>query len=230
VGSVRIYSKSGIRVLGAKQEFQSESFRLQVKPTVTERKAMSSIYYSAAWTECGCLISCWHEHKTVAEAASCIPCAGGYVVSVENDAMRSLTTVEESEFQSVIRGNSANTPTPDATVQTSAEASRESGYAVMTRIRVGDRWTWSTWTCFETHAEAGAHARKSNKVARLRFHEWIALFETAESASPSVRDMQQENLFPRGEGETLVEFVLRFLACQTQNQPDGGRHGQASER
>ena len=190
-----------------------------VKPTVTERKAMSSIYYSAAWTECGCLISCWHEHTTVPEAASCIPCAGGYVVGVENGVMRSLTAEEESQFQSVIRGDSADKPAPDITVQPSAEASRDSGYAVMTRIRVGNGWTWTMWMRFETYAEAVAHARKGNRVVRFRSPEWTALLQIAEPASPSVRDMPQENLLPRGEGETLLEFVLRFLAARTQNQP-----------
>ena len=154
-----------------------------MKPTVTERKAMSSFYYFAAWTECGCLISCWHEHKTVAEAASCIPCAGGYVVGVENVAMRSLTAEEESEFQSVIRDDSADKPKPDATVRPSAEASCDAGRVIT------------------------AHP------------EWTALLQTAEPASPSARDTPRENLPPRGEGETLLEFVLRFLASQTQNQP-----------
>jgi hypothetical protein len=51
---------------------------------------MTSIYYSAAWTDSGFLLGCSHQHKTVTEATSCIPCAGGYVVAVENGVMRSL--------------------------------------------------------------------------------------------------------------------------------------------
>jgi len=133
--------------------------------------------------------------------------------------MRSLTAEEESQFQSVIRGDSADKPAPDITVQPSAEASRDSGYAVMTRIRVGNGWTWTMWMRFETYAEAVAHARKGNRVVRFRSPEWTALLQIAEPASPSVRDMPQENLLPRGEGETLLEFVLRFLAARTQNQP-----------
>jgi len=62
---------------------------------------MSSLLYSAAWTECGCFLGCSHEHKTIGEADSCIPCAGGYIFAVENGAMRSLTVEEESEFQRV---------------------------------------------------------------------------------------------------------------------------------
>ncbi len=150
---------------------------------------MSSIYYSAVWAECGCLLSCWHEHKTVAEAASCIPSrAGGYVVGVENGVMRSLTAEEEAEFQCVVHPPCANSPVVQAALAAPAEAAvSDSSYAVMTRIRVGDRWTWTIWMRFETYAEAVVHARN-------------------------------ENLPPRGEGETLLEFVLRFLASQTQNQ------------
>jgi hypothetical protein len=180
---------------------------------------MKSIYYSAAWTDSGFLLGCSHEHETIVKADSCIPYAGGYVVGVENGVMRSLRVEEESKLQSVIRDDSADKPAPDSTVQPSAEGSRDSGYAVMTRIRVGDHWTWVTWMRFETYAEAVVHARKSNKVVRFRFLEWTALLQTAEPASPSVRDTTHENLPPRGEGETLLEFVLRFLPSQTQDQP-----------
>ncbi len=111
---------------------------------------MSSMYYSAAWTECGCFISCWHEHKTVLEAASCIPCAGGYVVAVENNAMRSLTTQEEVEFQCAVIDNPPVRIPP------------------VTRV--------------------------------------------------GIRETPCESLPPRGEKETLLEFVLRFLASEPWNQ------------
>jgi len=75
------------------------------------------MYYSATWTECGCLISCSHEHKTVAECASCIPCAGGYVVGVENGAMRSLTAEEESEFQCAVPSHSTHNSVVETTLQ-----------------------------------------------------------------------------------------------------------------
>jgi len=188
-GSVRIYSKSGIRLLAANKNFSRGVSVRMVKPTVTERKAMSSIYYSAAWTECGCLISCWHHHETVGEAVLCIRSAGGYVVAVETGVMRCLTAEEEAEFQCVVHPPCANSPLVQTALAAPAEAAvSDSSYAVMTRIRVGDRWTWTIWMRFETYAEAVVHARN-------------------------------ENLPPRGEGETLLEFVLRFLASQTQNQP-----------
>jgi hypothetical protein len=57
------------------------------------------MHYSAAWTDSGLLLACSHEHETIREADSCIPCAGGYVVGVENGVMRSLTAEEEAEFQ-----------------------------------------------------------------------------------------------------------------------------------
>lgn len=170
---------------------------------------MSSIYYSAAWTECGCLISCRHEHKTVTEAASCIPCAGGYVVGVEGCAMRSLTVEEESEFQCAIPGRCTNHPALDTTPVASAIIG--SGHAVMTRIRVGDHWTWTTWMLFATYAEAAVRAREGDKVVRFRSPEWAALRQHSEPASPVVRKAPPQRMPPQLEGETLVEFVLRFL-------------------
>ena len=185
---------------------------------------MGSMYYSAAWTECGCLISCWHKHKTVLEAASCIPCAGGYVVGVENGAMRALTAEEDSEFQCAVPSHSTDSRTVKTTPAEPAEAAvSDSGYAVMTRIRIGDDWTWTTWTTwirFETYAKATAHAREGNKVVRFRSPEWAALRQQTEVDSPTLIDMPQENVVPpRGEAETLLEFVLRFLAAHIQNQP-----------
>ena len=124
---------------------ESDYYTVRAPPVcmqASSREAMISIYYSAAWTECGCLISCWHEHETVVDAASCIPCAGGYVVAVENGAMRSLTAAEESEFQCTVLSD----PTDDPAVEPAPAAARES-------------------------------------------------------------------VPPRGEGETLLEFVLRFLSA-----------------
>jgi hypothetical protein len=127
--------------------------------------------------------------------------------------MRPLTAEEESEFQSVIRGEFADKPALDTTVQPPAEANLDSGYAVMTRIRVGDHWTWATWMRFETHAEAAAHARAGNKVVRFRSPEWAALRQQTEVASPLVMHAPQVSLPPRGDGETLLEFVLRLLSA-----------------
>jgi hypothetical protein len=180
---------------------------------------MKSIYYSAAWTDSGFLLGCSHEHKTIVEADSCIPCAGGYVVGVENGAMRSLTAEEEAEFQRVHYAPRTDEPPLDATQAAPAEAAvSDPGYAVMIRIRVGDRWTWTTWMRFETYAEAAAHAREGNKVVRFRSPEWAALRQQTEAASPLVINAPRESIPPRGEGETFVEFVLRLLDAFGLNQ------------
>ena len=117
-----------------------------------------SMYYFAAWTDSGFLLGCSQEHMTVAEAASCILCAGGYVVGVENGAMRSLTAEEESEFQCEHYPPRSDKPPLD------------------------------------------------------------------------IRAAPRQGVPPQLQGETLLEFVLRFLASQHKTSPDGGRHGQASER
>ncbi len=165
---------------------------------------MKSIYYSAAWTDSGCLLGCWHEHETIVEAASCSPCAGGYVVGVENGVMRSLRTEEQSEFQSSIRNHPSSKPathTPAPAPGSAEQASRVSGYAVMTRIRVVDHWTWATWMCFDTYAQAVAHARKGDKVVRFSSEEWAALRQQSAAAPPIRMDAGRECLPARGEGE-----------------------------
>jgi hypothetical protein len=195
-----------------------------VKPNATPREAMSLIYYSAAWTEYGCLVCCWHEHKTVGEAATCIPCAGGYLVGVKNDVMRSLRPEEEPDFQSAIQNHPSGKPAPHITVPAAAsaeQASSDSGYAVMTRIWVVDHWTWATWMCFDTYAQAVAHARKRDKVVRFSSEEWAALKQQKWAKQPQQTDAvpaihmnaARETLPSRVEGEPLVEFVLRLLSA-----------------
>jgi hypothetical protein len=148
------------------------------------------------------------------EADSCIPCAGGYVVGVENGVMRSLTAEEEAEFQCVHYAPRTDKPPLDAIRAGPAEASlSDSRYAIMTRIGVGDRWTWTTWMRFEAYAEAAAHAREGNKVVRFGTPEWTALRQHGEPASPIVIKASRERVPPQGEGETLVKFVLRFLSA-----------------
>ena len=178
------------------------------------------MYYSAAWTDSGFFLGCSHEHMTLAEAASCIPCAGGYVVGVENGAMRALTAEEESEFQCVHYPPRSDKPPLDAIRAAPAEAALgdDPGYAVMIRIRVGDRWTWATWMCFQTYAQAAAHALEGNKVVRFRTPEWAALRQQTEAASPLVINAPRESIPPRGESETFVEFVLRLLGAHGLDQ------------
>src|SRR5208283_1707362 len=141
----------------------------------SSREARSSMFYSAAWTDSGFLLGCSHEHETIVGADCCIPCAGGYVVGVENGVMRSLTAEEEAEFQRAHYAPRTERPPLDDTIRAARAAENDSRYAIMTRIRVGDHWTWTTWMCFETYAEAAAQARKHNKVVRFGSPEWVAL-------------------------------------------------------
>jgi hypothetical protein len=172
------------------------------------------VFYSAAWTDSGFLLGCSHEHETIVEADSCIPCAGGYVVGVENGVMRSLTAEEEAEFQRVHYAPRTDNPAVATTPAAPEEAAvSDSRYAIMKRIRVGDRWTWATWMCFQTYAEAAAHVQEGNKVVRFRSPEWAALRQQTEAASPIIINAPRESVPPRGEEETLLEFMHRFLSA-----------------
>ena len=180
---------------------------------------MKSIYYSAAWTDSGFLLGCSHEHKTVVEADSCIPCAGSYVVAVEDGVMRSLSVQEEAEFQRVHYAPRTDNPAVETTLTAPAEAGlSDSRYAIMTRIWAVDHWTWATWMSFD-YAQAAAHAREANKVVRFRSPEWVELRQQkwaaqpqqTEAAPPIRANKVRESIPPRGEAETFVEFVLRIL-------------------
>jgi len=173
---------------------------------------MSSIYYSAVWTDSGFFLRCSHEHETIGEANSCIPCAGGYVVAVEDGVMCSLTAAEEAECQLEHYARRTDNSAVETTPASLAEAAfSDPRYAVMIRIRVGDRWIWTTWMCFETYAEAAAHAREGNKVVRFRSPEWAALEQLTEDFSAVVIKAPQGSIPPQGQEETFLEFVLRFL-------------------
>jgi hypothetical protein len=184
---------------------------------------MNSIHYSAAWTDSDLFCVCCHEHETIGEAHSCIPCAGGYIVAVENGVMRALTAKEEAEFQCVHYAR--RTDRADMTVTVvPQETSSDSRYAVMTPIWVVDHWTRTTrttWMCFEAYAEAAAYAREGSKVVRFRSPEWAALEQQEWAAPPQHSETAasaREIDLSRREGETLVEFVLRFLDARSLDQ------------
>src|SRR5215475_10977226 len=173
---------------------------------------MSFIYYSAAWTDCGCFITCFHLHRTVSQAVACICTAGGYVVAVQNGVMRSLTEAEETEFQCAVSTHSAASPTVEAT-QRPAAGVCDFSYATMIRIRVVNRWVWTTWMHFETYAEAVRFARNGMKVVRFRSPEWKALRQQNEPASPIVIGAARENILLRREDEAFFHFVFRLLSA-----------------
>jgi hypothetical protein len=160
---------------------------------------MNSTYYFAAWTDSGFLLGCDHEHQTVSEAAGCISSAGGYVIAVENRALRALTNDEEAEFQRTPR----NSPAP-AVLQHD-----QSGYAVMVRVRFVDGWGWTTWMRSDTYEQAAAHARQGNKIVPFGSAEWNALCQSREPALAA--PAPQESRPSRYEGESLVEFVSRVV-------------------
>jgi len=87
---------------------------------------MRSTYYSAAWTECGCLITCWHRHRTVSGAAAGIRTAGGYVVAVSSGVMRSLTVAEEADFRGTRRSHPGHNPALETLPAQKEEGSRRS--------------------------------------------------------------------------------------------------------
>jgi hypothetical protein len=178
---------------------------------------MKPTYYSAAWTDSGFLLGCGHEHETIGDAATCIKCAGGSVVGIENGVMRCLSRGEESEFQSAI-GDPSKYPAPHIPAPASEKPGCNPGYAVMTRIRVVDHWSWTTGMCFETYGEAVAHAREGDKVVRFESEEWAALKQQEWAEQPQTDPVPPidangapESLPSRAEGEPLVEFVFRLL-------------------
>src|ERR1039458_1503279 len=131
-------------------------------------------------------------------------------------AMKSICySAEGAEFQHVNYAPRTDNPVPDTTVPVAAEkASRDPRYAVMTPIGVGDHWTWGTWMCFDTFAQAVAHARKGNKVVRFQSPEWAALKQQEWVAPPQqieAAPQPRETQISRIEGETFFEFVLRIL-------------------
>ena len=163
---------------------------------------MNSIHYSAAWTECGCLISCDHSHARVREAVACIRTAGAYVVAVE------LSVSEEAQFQFSLYNSPAHNNVADDVISRAQPI--DCCYAVMTRIWAGDHWTWTTWMGFETYRKASAHALEGDKVVRSRSAEWQALRQQTPVFPSS--DYCADDVFSlKAEAETLFEFVLRLL-------------------
>jgi len=54
-----------------------------------------STHYVVCWVQDNCQIRCWHQHRTVAEAAACVQNAGGFIRAVTNGRERSLTYEEQ---------------------------------------------------------------------------------------------------------------------------------------
>jgi len=179
---------------------------------------MISTYYSAVWTDSGCLLSCWHEHSTINEAAACISNAGVYVVASENGVLRALTADEEAEFQRAISEPPSDKPALDA-IRAAQERYRNDGtrYAVMVRIRVAGHYTWTTWMTYGTYGEAAARAGIGHRIVAFGSPQWVELQKHTEPARTNEerKECKDPTLSPDGrgrcEGETLVESMKRFL-------------------
>ena len=176
---------------------------------------MSSIHYCAAWTECGCFVSCGHSHTSVQEAVACISSAGSYVVAIDTGTMRSLNRTEEAEFQIAICNYLPVKPAEGA-LAVAACTAIDSRYAVMTRIRVGDQWARTTWMCFPSQAEASAHAREGDKVVRFRSAEWQELRQDTTVSGPK-HVCADSDPSRTGQDETLIETALRLLRTAEYN-------------
>ncbi|HEV2961925.1 MAG TPA: hypothetical protein VG649_08895 [Candidatus Angelobacter sp.] len=73
------------------------------KPT---KEAEKGLYYLATYADSDShgVMGCEHRHQTIYSATACISKAGGYVVAVENGEERSLTDLEEAQFQAAMSG------------------------------------------------------------------------------------------------------------------------------
>jgi hypothetical protein len=128
--------------------------------------------------------------------------------------MRSLTAAEESEFQSAVTNPSTGNPTLEAAGELVETLGRDAGYAIMIRIRTERGWTWTTWMRFKTYAQALRVVRDGMKVVHFRSPEWTALRQETDAASSAPQERCSEQYEPPREGETLIEFVLRFLSTR----------------
>lgn len=176
---------------------------------------MTSIYYSAVWTDSGCLLSCWHEHPTVREAAECFNYAGAYVLATENSLLRALTVDEEAEFQRTISAPRTDKPALDA-IPAAQERYRNDGtrYAVMLRIQVVDHYEWTTWMTYDTYGEAVARVGTAYKIVAFGSPQWVELKKHTEPVLTDKefkRSARAANGPTRREGETLLQHVNRLL-------------------
>src|SRR5215469_3213127 len=191
---------------------------------------MSSTRYSAAWLECGCLLTCGHAHESVGGAVACIRIAGAYVVAVDFGTMRSLDKAEEAQYQSAVVQCTRRFDFPLDSPALASPESIDSRYAVMTRIRVRGQWTWTTWMCFRTHADAARHAWEGDRVVRFRSAEWHELRRQTTVPAPSHAGADAHlspTSQPTSQDETLVEAVFRWLdTCGFDERPPGRFKGQ----
>jgi hypothetical protein len=68
-------------------------------------------HFVAAHTDSGLLISCNHQHPSVATAVACISQPGGYVIAVKDNNFFALNEGEEAEFHAIMFGRTSRSKT-----------------------------------------------------------------------------------------------------------------------
>ncbi len=63
----------------------------------------------------------------------------------------------------MVRNNSQCSPGITDKLAVEAMQYDTSGYAVMVRVRLVDRWAWTTWMRYDTYEQAAAHERAGDK-------------------------------------------------------------------
>jgi GGDEF domain-containing protein len=99
-----------------------------------------------------------------------------------------------------------------------------SGYAVMVRVRLVDRWAWTTWMRYDTYEQAAAHKREGHKIVPLGSAEWAALRQSAEPALPpnAAQRKTQRRDFVHGVLSWLDEWEIRELERMHTNRAPAG--------
>lgn len=142
---------------------------------------MGATYYYAVWEECGCLVSCFHQHQTIAEAETCVTGAGSYIAAIEDGVERSLTAGEEAEVRRIHATARTGKPPLDAIQEAQKQYKNEpTRYAVMVRITVGNHRRWATWMTYDTHTEAAANTQAEHGVVAFGSPQWVELKQHSE--------------------------------------------------
>ncbi len=146
-------------------------------------------------------------------------CVADPCESNRDHSRRAMTLFRSEGWTETVARDRPSEPAQDVAVPAVSAASPDSRCAVMTQIWVVDHWTWTSWMCFESHAQAVAHPRKTDKVVRFSSNEWTELRQHTSTAPLPTTDATAATdrdsgaiVLPSGIGaETLVEFILRVL-------------------
>jgi diguanylate cyclase (GGDEF)-like protein len=82
--------------IGQKLRERVETVTQAVVASNNNQNGGSSTHYVACWFQDNCHLRCWHQHRSVSEAAGCLDAAGGFVRAV-TDGRERLLTYDEQE-------------------------------------------------------------------------------------------------------------------------------------